>query len=145
MTISTHIWDKILSLIVISLLAVALWPASYWFEVRSVMVDNAKVGEPIYMTVDQEVHYKFDATRYMTIRRKVDDEHWEFVCYPQVAVDYDTYSNLPLVLTLQTWTNHQCPRLGPGSYKLHNIWQLEPKYSPTKRITAVSNQFEVIE
>lgn len=143
--INTRAWDQLLKVMFIVLIAGAMWPASYWFEVDHISVPNAKVGKPIVMEVQRSIHRPFSADWHVVVRRRTTAGSWVITCAADGSTDYLPEASLPQPTTLDWWTNGRCPSLTPGTFRIHTTWQLEPQYVPTKRVTAVSNIFEVTE
>ena len=71
----THDWAwglaTLLGILIIAvpLLVIYLWPMSWWFDVRTVHVNDAKAGEQITMLVDREVKRPFLGMYYVTIHK----------------------------------------------------------------------------
>ena len=143
MTISVRVWDRVISAIFVFLLGAAFWPAGYWFQVDHVLVRNSHAGAPILMDVDRTIRRDFNANWDVLVRKRVGSDNWEIVCSAQGSSDYFPGVITPDPTTLEWWTGDKCSTLPEGVYRIHTTWQLEPEYSPTKRVTAVSNIFEV--
>ena len=141
--INTRAWDQVLKFMFALLIVGALWPASYWFEVNQIRILPAPENGPVILEVDRKIKRNFSADWHVVVRRLTPEGSWVITCVADGATDYLTKAVLPKPLTLDWWTNGECPTLPAGTYRLHTTWQLEPQYVPTKRVTAISNVFEV--
>ena len=127
-----------------------LWPASYWFEVRSVNAGPARVGESMPMLVNRETHRSFDGSWVATVRVWEDigqeGSGWVVYCTATGSVRYTPDSKLPRDLTLKWWTDGKCPSLDAGRYVITTTWTIHPALAilPAKRVSADSNIFEVL-
>ena len=126
------------------LLVVHFWPASYWFEVRSVNAGPAKAGERVPMIVDREVSRPFLGTWTVTIR-KWDGAGPVVYCTASGTSQYRSGADLPKDLTLNWWTDGKCPALTAGKYVIGTAWRIDPMlpFLPAKHAQAESNIFEV--
>ena len=133
-----------ISVLWISVLAtVQLWPASWWMEVQSVHVKDTKVGEPILMHVQREIHRDFSGTWGVSVR-VMDAGHGYVVCSESAVSGYQKGADLPDTLTLSWWTNGQCNTLPVGVYIVQTVWRVHGSgILPAKTINATSNLFKV--
>ncbi len=135
----------LLALVWLSLLLAAhLWPASAWFEVRSVSAGPTKAGERVPMIVDREVNRPFLGTWTVTIRKWSEDGPVIY-CTATGTSQYSTAADLPRDLTLHWWTDGKCPALTEGRYVIGTAWRIDPMlpFLPTKHVQVESNIFEV--
>ena len=134
----------VLSVLWISVLAtVQLWPASWWMEVQSVHVKDTKVGDPILMHVQRDIHRDFSGTWGVSVR-VMDAGKGYVVCSESVVSGYQKGADLPDTLTLSWWTNGQCNTLPVGVYIVQTVWQVHGSgILPAKTINATSNLFKV--
>ena len=124
--------------------AVYFFPASYWFTVERVQVENSKVGQPVSMTVKRTVNTAFVGSWYVTVRQ------WDGAWVPYCAARGDAYyqpdSRLPADLTLTWWTDEKprCSNLPVGKYEMLTRWVIKGKgILPDKEISMLSNTFLV--
>ena len=134
----------VLSVLWISVLAtVQLWPASWWMEVQSVHVKDTKVGEPILMHVEREIHRDFSGTWGVSVR-VMDAGKGYVVCSESAVSGYKEGADLPDTLTLAWWTNGHCNTLPVGVYIVQTVWEVHGNgILPAKTISATSNLFKV--
>jgi len=121
-----------------------LWPASYWLDVATVQVLNARAGEPVPMLVDRSIKRGFHGEWTVTLKRKVGDG---FVNMPSVTrrTQYEVGARLPDPVDLEWWTDDVYKSLPAGTYHMTTTWTV---LSPLgvladKRIRVDSNIFEV--
>lgn len=120
-----------------------LWPASWWFDVRSVTVANAKQGGMVAMLIDRDIRRPFRGRWYVTLRQWTDGG-WLTLCNATGASNYLPEARFPRRLDLRWWTDGQCRPLPPGRYHITTSWTIEtPAFLPDKTITVDSNIFEV--
>ena len=134
----------VLSVLWISVLAtVQLWPASWWMEVQSVHVKDTKVGDPILMHVQRDIHRDFSGTWGVSVR-VMDAGKGYVVCSESAVSGYQKGADLPDTLTLSWWTNGQCNTLPVGVYIVQTVWEVRGSgILPAKTINATSNLFKV--
>lgn len=141
--LNVRFWDRLIAMGFLVILMTTLWPASWWFSVTRVYIQDAKQGQPVIMEVDRTIRRSFDATWDVLLRRQT-ASGWMVVCAAQGSADYNPDAVFPDPLLLDWWTNGTCgPSLTPGKYRLHTTWQLEPDFNPIKRVKITSNVFEV--
>lgn len=143
------VWSQAWPVFVLSLLWLGwvaltqLWPASWWFEVPLVRVQDARAGQPIRMFVDRTIHRPFTA-RWAAVVRVQDGTRTEVVCAAGSLSDYRPDAALPATLTLDWWTAGTCATLPAGRYSLTTVWDIQgTALLPDKQVKAVSNLFEV--
>lgn len=135
-------------------IAMALWlavwsgihiiPGSWWMDVKYVQVRDVVAGEPVEMIVDRRIRRDFYAQWSVQVRRARGSEGWETIPCGAGANTYRTTSLLPNPLTLQWWSEGKCSGLPPGRYQVSTQWHIYPgNLWPPKRVTALSNVFEV--
>jgi len=89
-----------LSVLWITALAIVhMWPASWWMDVQSVHVKDTKVGEPILMHVQRDIHRDFSGTWGVSVR-VVDAGKGHVVCSESAVSGYQKGADLPNTLTL---------------------------------------------
>jgi len=121
-------------------------PASVWFEVRSIHIEDAVVGGDPVMTVDRSINRPFTADYTVAIRDAVTRE---VVCTSNGRTRYDTDARLPVPLTLSWWATGDdiChpSELGIGKFFAVTCWGVEPNLHilPHKHVCRESNVFEM--
>ena len=128
-------------LVTVALLPALLWPASWWFEVQSVHVQNTWGGERIGMIVDRRINRPFRGEWQVTIR-SWDGSGWVTWCNASGASHYATEAKFPKMLTLDWWTNGQCHPLPSGRYMMQTSWRIAAPVQD-KMVSVDSNVFEV--
>ena len=130
-------------LIFSTILAIAYsWPPHYWMDVKTVQVDDSKIGEEIPMTVRREIYRAFKGNWVVTIRRFEGD--WTVWCNATGVSNYNEQATLPKDLTMKWWTSGQCYPLPPGKYQVTTSWEINhTSMLPNKLIVSESNIFEV--
>lgn len=122
---------------------IQLWPSSFWFEVVSVRVFDAKVGESILMAVDRRINRDFSGSWIASVRR-LDGGGWVSYCTATGRTNYAVDSRLPEPLTLRWWTHPECNPLPAGKYQMRTTWVIHgPNLLPDKTVQADSNIFQV--
>ena len=149
MTAARKLFDSPIAFIAMLLwlvvfVAAHLWPASFWLDVNTVQVLNARAGQPVTMLVDRTIKHGFHGEWTVTIRRKTVDG---FVNMPSVTrrTNYDAGAALPNPVDLGWWTDDVYKTLPAGTYHITTTWTV---LSPLgvladKRIRLDSNIFEV--
>lgn len=133
-------WPWLLTLL---LLPIQLWPPSYWFEVRSVLVSSVKQGDPVTMVVERNIKRPFRGDWDVTIRQW-DGAGWVTYCNANGASNYRPDARFPVPLTLKWWTDGQCTNFDNGRYKVTTTWRvLDIPLIQDRVITVDSNVFEV--
>lgn len=121
-----------------------LWPASWWYSVRSVVVFDSVVGADVLMSVDRQIHRAFTAEWDVLVRRKKDDgSGWVIVCQARGRSNYRPDAILPDPLTLAWWTGGQCPTPPAGRILVSTIWTIDAGAGRTKAVVAESNFFTI--
>jgi hypothetical protein len=127
---------------------VAIWPASWWFTVDTVHVNDSRVGEQITMLVKREAKRPFVGTYYVTVHKWTANGP-EAYCRTQGGPwEYKKQSTYPPTLTFKWWTEDapSCRGLNsaPGQYKVTTRWVIHGDWLfPNKSITVESNIFNV--
>lgn len=130
-------------LLLMSLVLIQVWPASFWFEVRSVRVFDANAGAQVVMAVDRAIKRDFRGEWLASIRR-LENGRWVSFCTARGAANYGADSQLPDPLTLRWWTYPDCHPLPPGKYVMRTTWTVKGfSLMPDKDVTADSNIFEI--
>lgn len=117
-----------------------LWPASWWFEVRSVQVSNGPY--PPILAVERNIKRPFVADWVVTIRKW--GGGWNVVCNASGKNAYKPDAQLPQKLTLAWWTNGACANLEPGRYSMSTVWTIRGSgIIPDHEVRAESNIWEL--
>jgi len=121
----------------------SFWPSSWWFDVRSVRVADAFVGEQVVMYVDREIKREFSG-RWSAAVRDVGTGTYAVVCAAGDESVYRMGAELPANLTLGWWTNGRCETLPEGEYVVDTVWRIDTGFFVgDKTIRATSNIFKV--
>ena len=125
--------------------ALQMWPASRWLEVRSVRIADARVGQPIVMSVDRTIHRITDAAWSVSVKSLTSGKH-SAVCSHDAFTRYRPGALLPIPVTLGWWTHGRCEALPPGQYVVDTIWRIKtPLLLGEKVVVVTSNIFEVVQ
>lgn len=120
------------------------WPASWWLDVRSVQVNDSKVGHKVTMKVDRTIKRNFQAVWNVSVR-KVEDGSDSVFCTASSMSEYRPGAELPKSLTLDWWADGRCDALPAGQYFVSTAWRIESNgMLPSKRVQIDSNIFEVL-
>lgn len=126
----------------------ALWPVSWWLDVRDIHVKDSVQGEPIEMKVDRMIVRNFSGRYYVQVRLADDFGNLGPVqCEGTGGGPYFVGSELPSLITLTWWAAGQCADIPPGKWRAVTTWHVTPDapFLPTKTLTVFSNRFEVRE
>jgi hypothetical protein len=114
-------------------------PTSFWFEVISITVSDARVGDEIIMNVVRRIKRSFTATWIVTVR-KIEQSGVSVACVSSGTNHYIPDSVLPSPLTLNWWTHPVKCDLPVGRYTLDTVWTINESHSH-KQISGQSNVF----
>lgn len=136
-------WMLLLAICWVSLWATMwLWPATYYFEPRKLVVPDTKPYTPVIMSFEREIHKNFLGKWSVTVR-KFSAGGPVVVCAADGKANYRTDSVLPNPLTLDWWTGGVCQTLPEGDYMISTSWEIHPILWPEKQIGIDSNVFHV--
>ena len=124
--------------------AVYSWPATWWFDARSVTVFDAAERKPIQMLVDRTINRPFVGEWNVLVRR-ADPDGMTVKCQARGTGNYRVDSTFPVPLTLEWWTSGECPSLPQGRYIMTTVWRLPGFLGIPKVIAVDSNPFTVHE
>lgn len=131
------------ALLLIAFAVMQFWPASWWLDVQSVRVFDAKQGTPVVMAVVRTVKRDFRGEWVASIRR-LENGRWINFCTATGKTNYGKEMVFPDPLTLQWWTHPSCHPLPAGKYVMRTSWViLNVSFFPDKEVQADSNIFEV--
>ena len=118
-----------------------LLPATTWFEVRRVAVQDTIVGASPRMYVDRIIRRPFRSRWFVEIERKAGDRYvlW---CHNNGVSNYEIDNDLPEPLTLLWWLEAEC-KLPPGVYRVDTFWRWEVFGGFERSIRQISNDFKV--
>ena len=117
------------------------WPASYWLDNVIVTVFDAPVDEPVIMSVSRDINRPFIADWNVLVRKQAGN-NWKIVCTASGRGDYRPDAILPSPVTLDWWTDGQCPNPPEGNIFITTIWTLET-LAGNKTVVTQSNVFRV--
>lgn len=128
-----------------ALLVVAdrFWPSSWWFEVYSAHVEDARAGTSPQMTVERYIHRPFLATWRVELEREVAPGVFEFVTKASGENSYTVESKLPDPLFMDWWTYPVTWDIAPGRYRIETCWTIQPDAVQPRRLCATSNTFTI--
>lgn len=120
-------------------------PASNWFEVRSVFIEDSTAGVSPLMKVDRTVAKPFRGEWHVTIRQMVNGGDGYAVCIAEGASDYSAAASFPPPdkFNLDWWMYPIKCNLGPGRYRAYTLWRIFPDGYPEKQVRATSNTFTI--
>lgn len=121
-------------------------PASRWFEVATIAVEDAATGESPLVEVERTIRRPFTGHWTVTLRRE-NGEGYAAFCTRNGRNDYRPGASPPVGKDLDWWmgipANAPCPALSPGRYIVTIAWTLEIPGLEPKVVRAESNVFEV--
>jgi len=121
-----------------------LWPPSYWLDVDEVIVFDGPAESDVFMRVDRDIRRPFHA-QWDVLVRELATGGSTVVCAARGHGDYRVDAVLPDPLTLDWWTEGQCPTLPPGEYFISTVWVIEGGSLPDKLVRSESNVFRITE
>ena len=128
---------------VMAKVALIAWPASFWFDVNHIYVNDAVQGEEIVLAVDREINRPFFA-EWAVLVRKLDVSQFRVYCTAHGQGDYRPDASFPEPLTLDWWSSEECADLQPGKYFITTSWNIRGYNGfPDKIVSVESNVFEV--
>ncbi len=119
------------------------FPASHWFEVRSISVSDSVVGVAPGMSVDRVIHRPFQADWIATVMRVEAGGGNSTLCTARGGNDYRPTASLPANLNLDWWTWPRKCDLPPGEYRLKTLWVLRLPEGATKEVRVMSDTFKI--
>lgn len=122
-------------------------PVSAWFEVASVNVTDAHVGQRHNVIVNRTINRDFAADWTVTVRRIWPNGEMEAVCARSSRNDYRAGTPTPEGKTLRWWMdvppNEPCDPYAPGKYIVSMLWTLHLP-DGDRDVRADSNIFNVL-
>jgi hypothetical protein len=111
--------------LVLVTIARAAFPTDWWFDARSMAVQDVASGAPVVLSVDRIIRRPFVGQWSVNVRRATDSGGWEIICAATGGGSYRPDAALPEPLTLDWWTNGQCTDLPPGQMYITTVWWLD--------------------
>lgn len=136
------LWFLIVASSWLMIVGANMLPASLWFTVDSVHVQDTSISEDPKMEVAREVHRPFTGRWIATLYRQNINGAWSAFCTGRGANDYRPGVVLPDDLRLSWWMERQCV-LPPGNYVLRTTWRMEVFNWLYKDVSIQSNEFQV--
>ncbi|KIC39352.1 hypothetical protein [Leisingera sp. ANG-M7] len=140
-------WGKIIlgawGLLLAYSTALSSLPASWWFEVSGIHVENAAAGECPKMTVNRDINRHFYAKWTVTVMRQTAGGNWYTYSTHRGANDYRPDNSLPDNLDLCWWAWVDQIDLLPGRYRIHTLWRIEPANGGMREVRRASNAFDI--
>lgn len=118
------------------------WPSSHWLSDVEVQVFDSTPGNDVFMVVDRNINRPFVAEWNVLVRQQA-GEGWTIVCTARGKSVYRADSILPDPLTLDWWTDGQCPYVKEtGKTFVSTIWTIETR-AGNKTVILDSNIFRI--
>lgn len=123
-----------------------LVPASWWVEIRTFHVEDARAGEAPRMRVVRSVRRPVTGEWNKTVRQ-VTEGGLVSVCERTGSTDFMPEALIPDAVDLDWWMSGEvpCAPLAEGYYVVTTVWQLAIPGRLPKELRVVSNTFEVRE
>lgn len=124
----------------------AIPPASWWFEVNSIVVADLVEGEPALITVDRRINRDFTGVWRVEVR-KLDPAtgQWVSDCVTaETRQSYITDAALPHPVTLDWWASDECGDVDPGTYYIATFWRINPDGLMPRSLQVTSPVFKVL-
>lgn len=141
-------WPLLIGLAWVLAFGTSAWtrwaPASEWFVVDSVHVEDSSVGFPPAMEVQRTIKQTFAASWNVNVDQLNDRGRFVQMCAANGSGHYEPDKDLPLNLTLTWWTFPvNCAPAELGRYRVDTVWTIQLSGGLTKTVRAVSNVFSV--
>ena len=120
----------------------ALWPTSWWMEVKSVRVRDVDLPHPVIMLADRRIHRDFRGHWTVELRRQ-NGSDWVLMCTGTGNSWYRPSSALPDPLTLAWWAGDGCRPTTSGVYRVDTTWRITDRWFPDRYLSVESNTFRV--
>jgi len=118
-------------------------PASQWFEVQSVKINDTTEGRAPSMTVVRSIHKPFYGEWTSEVERLNESGSFTLVCQSQGRANYSPSNDLPPNLDLNWWTYPVKCQLAPGAYRVETVWRIFPTGITPRKVEYTSNVFNV--
>lgn len=137
-------WVLLLGLPVLAYwLTYALPPASHWLRAGPILAFDAPVGSHVVLEIDREIRRPFTAQWRVLVRRFEPSQGWVVVCAASGGGDYRPDAALPQPLTLDWWTDGQCPHPPEGRIMVSTVWRIDTGLPGVRQVISESNVFTV--
>ena len=123
--------------------AYAVPSASWWLRVGPIVAFDAPAGAHVVLEIDREIRRPFTATWRVLVRRHEPSQGWVVVCTANGGGDYRTDAVLPQPLTLDWWTDGQCPYPPEGQIMVSTVWHVNTGLPGVRQVVSESNIFTV--
>lgn len=147
-TISALTWLSVTIGWLLLLLAMPLWPASWWLEVRSTVVtDQYTAAGNRVMQIDRTIHRNFIGDFRVEAQKKLRDLYFTIEHCETRGIRYRADASLPDPVTVEWWKGDNCKvnrpfmALPPGTYRLCTWWTIHPTYFPPKEVSICSPDY----
>lgn len=113
-------------------------PASDWFSVRSIVVEDATAAT-VMIDYDRQIKLPFHG-RYFAVLRRIDGATEDIECEGSGGAPYQPIDGK--IRRFLAWWMGKAPCLpSPGRYRLDTSWIIEADGYPPKEVRASSNVF----
>lgn len=129
------------------ILAAAFWPASWWYELDSVVVLGKWGDDDRLISVDRTIRRDFAGKWRVEEQRQLSGGKYVTVQICHGEHQYRTDKDPPEPPTLDWWKGRNCgfvapfEGLAPGTYRICTWIWIEPRWSSTKTINNCSPPF----
>lgn len=135
-------------LLAVAYAAIALWPASFWYDSGTMRVDDIRQGEQLELIFSGGARRDFIGSYSVIIR----DAHSNQVIVEDRSAPFEYFadSRPPDPLTIEWWApgSEAMHGLPPGSYIMKTCWTIHGRLfglMPAKTTCVASNIFRVTE
>ena len=137
-------WLWVLGLPVVAYwLAYAVPPASWWLRAGPILAFDAPSGANVVLEINREIRRPFNAEWRVLVRRHQSQLGWVVVCTASGGGNYRPDASLPVPLTLDWWTDGQCPYPPEGQIMVSTIWRIHTGLPGVRQVVSESNVFTV--
>jgi hypothetical protein len=123
-----------------------LTPPNAWLAVREIYVPDFRVDEFPNLIYDREIRSNFHGYWIVEVQRQTVEGLWSTSCSGDGVNEYDPSEVIPNNTVSWSWfIGNDCSGLlEPGRHRLKVSYSMTRPGWPEKRITAFSNEFEVL-
>ena len=123
--------------------AYVLPPASWWLRAGPILAFDAPAGAHVVLEIDREIRRHFTAEWRVLVRRHEMTRGWVVVCTASGGGNYRPDAILPQPLTLDWWTDGQCPYPPAGQIMISTVWNIDAGLPGVRQVISESNIFTV--